>query len=121
MPPSKDAARIRPCEPPSDQRSCCQAATRFEGLRGFRARDGSTAVSVYRNPFAGPPSQPALKVESCDTRTWVTGVKGGGGGGPPPPPPPHPAASARLASVTGRSARRRLTRRRLTRRRLTRQ
>src|SRR5205814_10710766 len=81
MPPSKDAASIRPCEPPLDQRSCCQAAIRFRGLRGFRARDGSTAASTYRIPFAATPSQPALKVESCDTRTCVTEVKGGGGGG----------------------------------------
>src|SRR6184192_2459880 len=114
MPPSKDAARIRPCEPPLDQRFCCQAAIRFDGLKGFRASDGSTAASTYRIPFAGTSLQLALKVESCDTRTWVTEVNGGGGGGggaepPPPPPPPHPEASARLASARAASAQRPLT------------
>src|SRR5438045_8643834 len=117
MPPSKDAARIRPCEPPLDQRFCWQAAIRFDGLKGFRASDGSTAASTYRIPFAGTSSQLALKVEGCDTRTWVTEVNGGGGGGggaEPPPPPPHPDASARLARASTASAQRPLKARGLT-------
>ena len=68
-PPSKDAARFKPCAPPSDQRFCCQALIRFMGLVGLTARYGSAAVLVYSVPVAGTPSQPALNVESCEART----------------------------------------------------
>src|SRR3989442_12148001 len=94
MPPSKDAARPRPCAPPSDQRFRCQALIRFRGLVGLTARDGSAAVSVYSVPVAGTPSQPAANVEACETRPGATEGNGGGpprGGMPAPPPPPPPA------------------------------
>src|SRR5580704_10201727 len=99
MPPSKDAARLRPCAPPSDQRFCCQALIRFRGLVGLTARYGSAAVSVYSVPVAGTPSQPALNVEACETRTWVTEVTGPTGGVMPPPPPPHAVTSVRSATL----------------------
>src|SRR6185437_7366068 len=34
MPPSKDTAEAVPLEPPFDQRSCCQAPTRWSGFLG---------------------------------------------------------------------------------------
>jgi len=41
-----EEASINPCAPPFDQRSCCHAAMRFIGLKGFTTRYGSTAVLV---------------------------------------------------------------------------
>src|ERR1700732_3252378 len=78
------------------------------GLVGLTVRYGSAAVSVYSVAVAGTPSQPALNVEACETRTWVTEVSGGGPAGivPPPPPPPHAVTSVRSATLpTPRAAR----------------
>ena len=89
----------RPCEPPSDQRSCCQAATRFDGLTGLTASVGSTSAFAYCVPVAIAPSHPGVNGDAADTRTLVSEVStgGGGGGGGPEEPPPQPwsAASAR--------------------------
>src|SRR5712691_2267182 len=43
VPPSNDAPAVKPCAPPSDQRSCCQAPTRLAEFAGFTAREGSTS------------------------------------------------------------------------------
>jgi hypothetical protein len=46
LPPSKEAATPISCEPPFDQRFCCQVAIRLAGVAGLSASAGSIAVPV---------------------------------------------------------------------------
>src|SRR5215467_7370141 len=89
-PPSNEKPATRPLAPPSFQRSCCHAATRFRVARGFSASEGSTsAFGLFTPPkVSAPTPTQAANGSPWDARTC----------------PPPPAAEAGAASANASSA-----------------
>src|SRR5262245_44561565 len=90
-PPSCETAVTSPRAPPSDQRSCCQTATKFAEFVGLTATHGSSSAFSYRTlPGASPTVHPANGLGPDTTAagaTWNT-------------PASAPPAAANTASVT---------------------
>src|SRR5215471_10591276 len=70
-PPSNEKPATRPLAPPSLQRSCCHAATRFLVARGLSAIEGSTsAFGLFTPPkVSAPTPTQAANGSPWDART----------------------------------------------------